>query len=249
MKLPISLVVITLNEEKNIVRCLKSAPWASELLVLDSGSQDRTCEMAEGMGAKVVTEAWRGYGPQKRRAAELATHDWIYAIDADEEISPELSREIELKFSAFKNESAYRMPRKSFYLGRWILHGGWYPDYQTRLFNRRFSQWNNNMIHERVEAKAIETLGFPILHYVFRDIEQHVATNNKYSGLQAVQYLENGGHFSWFKFLTKPGSKFIECYFLKLGFLDGFAGFVIAVGAGYSVFIRWAKIWQMSKQV
>ncbi len=248
MKLPISLVIVTLNEEKNIGRCLKSAPWADEILVLDSGSQDRTTEIAQNLGARVFSEPWRGYGPQKHRAAELAKNDWVFAIDADEEISADLSAEIVKKFSQLNSSTAYRIPRKSFYLGRWILHGGWYPDFQTRLFHRRFHQWNDQVIHEKVEAKSQENFSFSILHYVFRDVSQHVITNNRYSELQAQQHLANGGKFSWFKFLTKPMSKFLECYFLKLGFLDGFAGYFIAVSAAYSVFIRWAKIKQFSDE-
>ncbi len=246
MKLPISLVVVTLNEEKNIERCLKSAPWADELLVLDSGSHDRTRELAEKMGAKVLNEPWRGYGAQKHRAVDLAKNDWVFAIDADEEISPELSLEIQQFFSQLQAEVAYSVPRKSFYLGRWIMHGGWYPDAQTRLFQRHFSQWNKKVIHERVVSPTVRSLKAPLYHYVFRNVEHHVATNNRYSSLQAEEYLKNGGRFSFFKFLFKPLSKFLECYFLKLGFLDGRAGFVIAVGAAYSVFIRWAKIWQLS---
>jgi glycosyltransferase involved in cell wall biosynthesis len=239
MKLPLSLVVITLNEDKNIERCLRSVPWADEVIVLDSGSQDRTLEIAKKMGAKTYSEAWQGFGLQKQRAVELAKNSWILSLDADEALSPELSQEISENFSKLDEQTGYLLPRKSFYLGRWILHGGWYPDWQLRLFHRQHCRWTDAAIHERVIAKKTERLRQPIEHFVFKNIADQVDTNNRYSTLQAKNQT-----FSFYKLLIKPASKFFECYFLKRGFLDGLPGFIIAVSAGYSVFIRWAKAWE-----
>jgi glycosyltransferase involved in cell wall biosynthesis len=247
-KLPLSVVIIALNEEANIARAIASVKdWVSEVLVYDSGSTDKTAAIASSSGAKVVTGPWLGFGPTKNKASELAANSWILSIDSDEEVSPELKSEISQKFSLLDESSAYRVPRRSFYLRRWINHGGWYPDYQTRLFNRKNAAWNAAEIHEKVEAKNYSMLASNLNHYVFRNIEHQVSTNNKYSSLQAKEMFKQGKRFSWFKFFTKPAVKFFECYFLKLGFLDGWAGFVIAKSASYSVFLKWAKLYELER--
>jgi len=245
MKLPLSLIVVTLNEEANIERCLKSVPFATEIVVVDSFSTDRTVEIAQKMGARVIQEQWRGYGPQKAFAVSQATNEWILSLDADEALSPESQNEIQTKFATLNPEAGYELPRKSFHLGRWILHGGWYPDRQLRLFNCRHSQWSDNSLHEKVQVKHKERLEQPILHWVFDDLSDQVITNDKYSTLGAKSLAESGQSFSLLKLIFKPWGKFIECYFIKLGFLDGLPGFVIAVGAGYSMFLRHAKLWEM----
>lgn len=247
MKLPLSLVVIAYNEERHIGRCLNSVPFASEIVVVDSGSQDQTAAVCQKMGAKVIQKLWTGYGPQKKFAVDQASHDWVICLDADEELSPELQAEILKKFSSLEPAKAYKIPRVSYYLGRWIWHGGWYPDYQIRLFNRQHSQWNEAQIHEKVIAKEISSLEEPIRHYVFSALKENVETNIKYSHLQAEDWFKQGKKFSLLKLITKPFSKFIECYFLKLGFLDGLAGFVIAIGAAHSLFMRWIRLWELQK--
>jgi glycosyltransferase involved in cell wall biosynthesis len=247
MKLPISVVVITKNEASNIERCLKSVPWASELLVVDSQSTDGTREKAETLGARVLNEAWRGFGPQKAFAAKAARFDWILSLDADEAVSPELSEEIQNRFAHLDPQTGYEIPRQSFHLGRWIRHGGWYPDAQLRLFHRGHSMWNEAVIHEQVICPKRERLKHRLLHSVFRNLSEQIDTNNRYSSLQAEELWARGQRFSLVKLLVKPASKFFECYFLKLGFLDGMPGFVIAVGAAYSVFLRWSKLWEREK--
>lgn len=243
-----TLVIITLNEEDNIERCIKSAPFVSDIVVLDSGSQDKTLNKAAALGARVFSEAWRGFGSQKQRATELAQTDWILNLDADEVLSPELQTEIFNRFPNLDPERGYLFPRKSFHMGRWILHGGWYPDRQLRLYNRTQSNWSETQIHERVVAKKEESFQHPLLHFVFKNLADQIQTNNRYSSLQAESQFQRGDRFSVFKLLVKPWSKFLECYFLKQGFRDGLPGFVIAVGAGYSVFLRWAKIWELQNK-
>ena len=246
MKLPLSLVIITLNEEANIERCLKSVPFASDVVVVDSFSTDRTVEIAEKLGARVFSEKWQGYGPQKAFAVGKARQDWVISLDADEALSPELQQEIIEKFVSLRPDTGYELPRLSWHLGRWIRHGGWYPDYQLRLFNRQHSKWSNAVLHEKVEVKLKQRFEHPILHWVFDTLSDQVITNDKYSTLGAQQQLKTQGKaFSLLKLIFKPWSKFIECYFLKLGFLDGLPGFIIAVGAGYSIFLRHAKVWEM----
>ena len=244
MKLPISVVVITKDESCNIERCLRSIPWASELLVVDSDSSDDTVSKAQALGARVLIEPWRGFGAQKAFAARAATHDWILSLDADEALSPELAHEIVQRFPTLDPQVGYEMPRQSYHLGRWIRYGGWYPDAQLRLFHRGSSMWNEAAIHEQVICPRRERLQNRLLHYVFGSLAEQIETNNRYSTLQAENLASQGKRFSLAKLLLKPTSKFVECYFLKLGLLDGLAGFVIAVGAGYSVFIRWAKLWE-----
>lgn len=246
-KLPLSLVVITKNEEDNIERCLRSVPFADDLVVVDSGSTDETVILAERHGARVFTEAWRGYGPQKRFAVGKSANDWVLCLDADEALSPELAREIQDRFSGLDERAGYLIPRKSFHLGRWILHGGWYPDYQLRLFNRSYAQWGEEEIHEKVEVERKEKLKEPILHWVFEGVSDQVMTNDKYSSLQARELAKKGKRFSLLKLITKPWSKFMECYFFKGGFRDGLPGFIIAVSAAYSVFLRWSKLWEIEK--
>lgn len=243
--LPLSLVVVTLNEEANIERCLRSVPFASDVVVVDSFSTDRTAEIAQNLGAKVIQEKWRGYGPQKAFAVSQAKNDWILSLDADEALSPELQQEILEKFANLNPEVGYEIPRRSYHLGRWINHGGWYPDAQLRLFNRKHSQWSEAALHEKVQVKSKERLSHDMLHWVFEDLSDQVLTNDKYSSLGAGNLANAGKNFSLLKLIFKPWSKFVECYFLKLGFLDGLPGFIIAVGAGYSIFLRHAKLWEI----
>ncbi|HPI40837.1 MAG TPA: glycosyltransferase family 2 protein [Pseudobdellovibrionaceae bacterium] len=244
-KLPLSLVVITFNEEKNIERCLKSVPFASEWIVLDSFSTDRTKDLSLALGARFFQEPWKGYGAQKQSATLKASYDWVLSLDADEELSPELAQELLKNFDQLQADVGYRMPRRSFYLGRWIDHGGWFPDYQLRLFHRKHASWTLSSIHEQVKSHRTQKLVSPILHYVFRNLEHQVQTNNNYSSLQAQDLFTQRKNFSLFKLITKPGVKFLELYFFKSGFLDGLPGFIIAVGGAYSVFLKHAKLWEI----
>ena len=244
---PLSVVVITLNEEANLERCLKSVPFAAEKIVVDSFSTDRTVEIAKACGATVVQEKWRGYGAQKAFATGLAKNDWILSLDADEALSPELENELLERFATLDPEVGYRLPRLSCHMKRWIHHGGWYPDFQLRLFNKKHSHWQESGLHEKVEAKRTENFRNHLLHWVFKSISHQVQTNDKYSGIGAEDLHRRGKKFSLFKLITKPPVKFVETYFWKQGFRDGLPGFVIAVGASYSIFLRWAKLWELER--
>lgn len=251
---PISLVVITKNAGDHIARCLKSVPFASDIVVLDSGSTDGTKEIAKAAGARVFDEEWRGFGPQKRRASELAKTDWILSLDADEALSPEAQNELQVLMTYLDAKPAkiYAFPRLSFHLGRWIRHGGWYPDWQMRLYDRRSANWNNERIHEKVqmlsgEAPSPQKLKQPIQHWVFKDLADQVQTNNRYSTLGSETLRDKGRSFWFVHLILKPKVKFLECYFWKLGILDGLPGLIIAVGAGYSVFLKWAKLWEIER--
>jgi glycosyltransferase involved in cell wall biosynthesis len=247
-KIPITVTIVTLNEEKNISRCIGSVPFAAEVVVVDSFSQDKTCDIAKSLGAKVYQEKWRGFGAQKALAVEKSQHDWILSLDADETVSPELAQKIVSDFSNLNPETGYLLPRRSFYLGRWINHGGWYPDYQKRLFHRQHSSWDGADIHEKVRSPKEIRWDVDLHHYVFENIHEQVQTNNRYSGLLAEKLNSEGKRFSILKLIVKPGTKFLETYFWKLGVLDGLPGFIISVGAAYSVFMKWAKLWELQRK-
>ncbi|PIU00919.1 MAG: glycosyltransferase family 2 protein [Bdellovibrionales bacterium CG10_big_fil_rev_8_21_14_0_10_45_34] len=248
MKTKVSLVVITFNEADNIERCLRSAKWVDEIVVLDSGSRDNTCELSKKLGAKLYVEAFRGYRAQKQRAVELASNDWILSLDADEALSEGLSKEIQRMLEDGEPYAdGFEAPRISHYLGKWIRHGGWYPDYQLRFFDRKNAEWAGGEVHERVTSKQVARFANPIEHWVFKDISHQVAMNNLYSSLGARDLARASRSASLFRMVTKPISKFVETYILKLGFLDGLAGFIISVSAGYSMFLKYAKLWEIKK--
>lgn len=247
----VSLVIITLNEETNIERAIQSVPWVDEVVVLDSGSRDRTVEIAKRLGAKTFVESWRGYRDQKVRAAELAQNDWILSLDADEALSAEAADVAREFLGSSKHElfDGVEFTRVSFNLGRWIRHGGWFPDRQLRLYHRQRAGWRAGNVHERVEAARVFRVSASIQHWPFATHVEQVSTNNNYSTLGAKDLLARGKKYSHMKLLFKPVSKFVECYFLKLGFLDGWAGYVIAVGAAYSIFLKFVKLREMEQNL
>lgn len=241
----LSLAIICLNEEANIERCIRSVPFADDIVVLDSGSTDRTREIALQCGARVFDEEWRGFRAQKQRATDLCRHDWVLSLDADEALSDESQNELKHLLANGLAGDGYEFPRLSWALGRWIRHGGWYPDWQLRLFNRAQASWQGGEhVHERVSAVSVTRLQAPILHWPFATHAEQVATNNRYSGLGADELRKRGVSFSLFRLIWKPISKFLETYFIKRGFLDGLPGFIISVGAAYSVFLKFAKLWE-----
>ncbi len=247
----VSLVIITLNEEANIERAIQSVPWVDEVVVLDSGSTDRTVEIAQRLGARTFVESWRGYRDQKVRAADLAQNDWILSLDADEALSAEaaaVAREF-LDSSKQNLFDGVEFTRVSFNLGRWIRHGGWFPDRQLRLYHRQRAGWRAGHVHERVEASRVLRVPASIQHWPFATHAEQVNTNNNYSTLGAKDLLARGKSYSHVKLVFKPVSKFIECYFLKRGFLDGWAGYVIAVGAAYSIFLKFVKLREMEQNL
>ena len=248
---PFSLVVITRNAARDLPRCLKSVPFANDVVVLDSGSDDDTVRVAKSLGARVFTEEWRGFGPQKRRATELAAHDWVLNLDADEALSPAAADELRALLedpTAMGASDAFAFARLSWHLGRWIRHGGWFPDRQIRLYDRRRANWTDVPVHERVAASSITRLREPLLHWVFDDLSHQVRTNDRYSTLGCEALASRGRRFRLIHLLVKPPVKFIETYVWKRGFRDGVPGFVIAVGAAYSVFLKWAKLWELERR-
>ncbi len=247
-KLPISAAIITLNEEKNIEACLQSLNWVDEIIVVDSLSGDATKQLAVASGATVIDQAFLGHVKQKQLAVDNCKHDWIICLDADERVTPELRDEILMLFSKKQHETlanGYSVPRKSFHLGRWIMHGGWYPDRNIRVFNKQHGFWGGVDPHDRIQVSGeVKKLSGALEHYVFKDLKHNIDTNNFYSGISADIFFEEGNKPSVLKLIFKPFGKFIETYIVKRGFLDGLPGFIISVGAAYSMFLKFAKLWE-----
>lgn len=249
-KFSVSLVIITLNEEKAIERCIRSVPFADEVIVVDSGSTDQTVSLAQKCGAKVINEKWRGYAKQKIFATEQAKNDWVLSLDADEALSPELLNEMtqllqNKKLFEQNNIDAFVMPRLTQHLGVWLRHGGMYPDYQTRLFNKSRAHWLDTHVHEKIIAKNVVRLNGPIWHWSFENISHQIETINKYSSLRAQDFQAKGKSFSCFKMIGKMLSKFFECYVIKQGFRDGRVGLIVSVVSSFATFLRWAKLYEL----
>jgi glycosyltransferase involved in cell wall biosynthesis len=246
----ISVVIITKNEEASIERCLRSVNWANEVIVLDSGSTDRTVEISQELGARVsVTADWPGFGPQKNRALTLATGDWVLSLDADEWVTAELRDEILNVISRPDGAVAFRVPRLSSFCGRLMRHSGWWPDYVTRLFRRGAARFSDDVVHERVitEGKT-GTLRSPIMHETFVDLDELLQKMNNYSSL-AAQEMGHGGRKAGLAGAVLRGLwAFIRTYFLRGGFLDGREGFMLAVATAEGTYYRYAKLMLLEKK-
>jgi glycosyltransferase involved in cell wall biosynthesis len=244
----ISVTVIALNEEKDLPRCLESARFADEIIVIDSGSTDQTVNVARSLGAKVVVEPWRGYGAQKNFAMKQAKSEWVLNIDADEVITPELRAEVLREIQSPQAASGYAVARKTFYMGQWIRRGGWYPNYVTRLAKRNGAHWTEPHVHEELKVSGeLRRLQEPLLHYTFSDIADQVRTNMRYARQGALDLIRRGARPSIIRLLFKPIGKFFETYLFKRGFLDGLPGFIISVNAAHSMFMKYAYLIEMSR--
>lgn len=239
----ISATIITYNEERNIARAIESLRCCDEILVVDSGSNDRTCEIAANLGARVIESAWPGYAAQKNHASDKAEHDWILSIDADEALSEALEGEI---WRLKKNGpcfDGYTMPRLAQYLGRWILHSGWYPDRKVRLYDRRKATWQGKYVHESVHVNGtVGHLEANLLHFTCNSLSEHLRTMDRYTTLAAEQMIAEKRPVGWSKLLVDPAWTFFRTYFIHLGFLDGMEGLAIAHMAALYNFLKFAKV-------
>jgi glycosyltransferase involved in cell wall biosynthesis len=243
----ISAAIITFNEERNIARVLESLRCCDEIVVVDSGSNDRTVELATKLGARVLDAVWRGYAGQKNYASERCEHDWILSLDADEALSEALEAEIWQIKKNGPQFDAYTMPRLAQYLGRWILHSGWYPDRKIRLFDRRRAKWVGDYVHESVEVEG--TLGHlksNILHFTCNSLSEHLKTMDRYTTLAAEQLVEQKKDIGWTQLALDPPWTFLKTYVLKRGFLDGTEGLAIAYMAALYNFVKYTKAKNMS---
>lgn len=250
----ITATIITFNEEANIRAACESVSWANEILVVDSQSTDRTREIAEECGARVLERAWPGFALQKQFAADEAAHEWIFSLDADERVSAELRHSIEdiLYTNEERLADGYRIARRSFYMGRWIRGGGWYPNYQLRLYRKSRGAWRGAYIHESVkmqEGSRVETLGGDILHYSIRDAAHHNRMiGERYAPLAARQMYEENRRTSPLKIAAAGTAAFLRSFILKGGFRDGLAGYAIARFAAHNAYLKHLLLWEMQNK-
>jgi glycosyltransferase involved in cell wall biosynthesis len=249
----ISATIITFNEAANIREACESISWADEILVVDSGSTDQTRELAADCGARVINREWPGFAAQKQFAVDEAQHEWIFSLDADERVSDELKNSI-VKLRASdesKLADGYRLARRSFYQGRWIKGGGWYPDWQLRLFRKSRGRWDVRHIHESVKLDPearLERLDGDILHYSVRDsAHHHRMIGERYAPLAAQQMFESGRRTSALQIATAAPAAFVSSYLLKGGFRDGVAGLSIASFAAHHAFLKHVMLWEKQK--
>jgi len=245
----ISVVIITLNEEKNIERCIRSVGRiADEIIVVDSASKDKTVEIAQRLNATVVNQPFLGYVAQKNFATSLTTHDWVLSLDADEALSPELEQSI----LQIKNNPiscyGYRLKRLTNYCGSWIKHCGWYPDKKLRLYHKEKAQWKGEKIHEKLEmnnnADKVGELGGDLLHYSYYTVSDHIKQIENFTEIAAREAVDKGKKVSLMKILVAPKWKFISDYIFRLGFLDGYAGYQLCRLSSFASLIKYAKIKQ-----
>lgn len=247
---PISACVISFQEADRIVRCVEALAWCDEVVVVDSGSTDGTRELAERAGARVIEQEWLGFGPQKRFAVDAARNDWVLCVDCDERPTAALADEIRgLDLARTDGPRGYSMPRMTGYLGKWIRRGGWYPDRQLRLFDRRAGNWNDAAVHERVEVPgAVEKLAGDLLHEAYRDYADHQRTIDKYTTLMAERLRARGKRASTLDLVTRPAIRFFRFFVWKRGFLDGWRGLLIALLAAQYAFQKYAKLLVLERE-
>lgn len=249
----LSVVLITLNEAANLPLTLESVRWAQEIVVVDSGSTDSTVDIARKAGARVYTEAWKGFGPQKNAAIAHATTDWVLSLDADEEVSAELAAEIQQLLAGEPPVGAYRIPRLNHFLGRPLRHGGYWPDPKLRLFRRGAASFADRPVHEAMETSGpAATLKNPLLHHCYPTLEDYIEHMNRYSTVGAQMLVASGSAprslpaLIW-SALLNPAATFAYNYIVRLGFLDGRAGLLQHLN--HSVYIHWkyVKAWQVAR--
>lgn len=243
----ISACIIAGNEEENIRRCLESVRWADEIIVVDSFSTDRTREIAREYTDRVVQHRWLGYIGQKVLAKSLARGPWVMFVDADEEVSDALRRDIEREFGAGVPEdvAGFEFPRVVWHLGRWIRHGEWYPDIKLRLFCKDRGACAGTEPHDRIYVQGrVQRLAGELHHYTYSDISDQIATLNRFSSISAECGRALGARRLLFRLLFHPPFRFFRSYILKRGFLDGIPGFIVAIAIAFATFAKYAKSWE-----
>ena len=247
-KTPLSVVIIALNAASQIEACLKSAAFADEIVVVDSGSRDDTREVALKYGARVLHQDWLGFGRQKQFAVEQASHDWVLCLDADERISDPLRASIVEALQGPRFQ-AYRMPRCNLFMGRWLRHGEGYPDSSLRLFDRRVANWSEDAVHEKVlTSSPVGSLPGDLLHQSQESLAAYLEKQNRYTSLQAEELCRRGKQVSFGRLVASPVLRFVKFYFIRLGILDGVPGLVHIVIGCFNSFVKYAKLDELNKK-
>ncbi len=244
----ISVVIITRNEEKNIGRCLNSVRWADEIVMVDSGSADLTLEIGRQSGCRIIQKEWLGFGPMKRFAVSLASNDWVLSLDADEEVTEALRNRIEKVFASPPAQHGYRVKRRTHYLGQSIRFCGWNHDYPLRLFNRKHGTFNERTVHESVQLNGpVGTIEETIAHYSYPTLHSHMEKMNRYTELGAEVMCQQNRHSSIPLAVLCLVGKFLKVYVLRMGFLDGKTGFVLACNSAFGVDLKYLKAWEKGR--
>jgi glycosyltransferase involved in cell wall biosynthesis len=246
----LSVITITLNEEQNITACLESVRWADEMIVVDSGSKDRTVEFARKLTNNVIPVEWKGYGATRNIALDIATGDWILWLDADERVTPELASEIREVLADDDPEcDGYSVARRAYFLDKWIKHCGWYPSRVVRLFRKGKARFSEARVHEQLLiAGGVGALKNDLLHFTDPNLYHYFAKFNTYTTLAARELQDGGRHFSVADVLLKPPFMFLKMYILRFGILDGMHGFLLSLASSAYVFAKYAKLWELQKK-
>ena len=243
----VSAIVVCFNEEDRIEDCLESLRWCDEIVVVDSFSTDRTAEICRRYTDRFIQREWAGFREQKAYAHSLATKDWVLSVDADERVTAELRQEIHDALSRHGREYAgFALPRLVYYLSRWWRRGGWYPDYAVRLFRRERGTLGGTDPHDKILVDGkIRRLNNPLHHYSYRNMDDHIERINRYTTIASRELEKAGGRWRWSDALLRPAARFVHSYIFKRGFMDGFAGFYVALTAAVYVFLKYAKLWEL----
>ncbi len=242
----LSVIVITYNEEANIEAALESVKWADEIVVVDSHSTDRTVALARRYTDRVFVRDWPGYAAQKNFAMAQTRYEWLLSLDADERLSPALQEEIRQLCAIGMQADAYYVPRRAYFLGRWIGHSGWYPDYKIRLFRKTRACWQGDEVHESLRLPGtVCYLRGDLWHFPYRDLAHNLQTIDRYSTLGAQKLLAAGRRARWSDVTLRPALTFLKKYLWRQGFRDGYPGFCIAVLTAYANFAKYAKLWEL----
>jgi glycosyltransferase involved in cell wall biosynthesis len=245
LRLRLSVVVVTRNEEERLRACLEAVVWADEIVVVDAESEDKTVAIAQEFTDRVVVRPWPGYAAQKNTALDLATGDWVLSLDADEVVSPELRAEIARVLASDGPADGYAVPRRNIFCGRWVRHGGLYPDRQLRLFRRGRGRFEARAVHESVRVDGrVEAVAGHLEHRSYRDVSDFLLRADRYSTLAAEEAVAQGQRAGVSALVLRPLGRFLAMYVVQGGFLDGWRGFLLATLYAYYVLIRSAKIWE-----
>jgi glycosyltransferase involved in cell wall biosynthesis len=241
-KLPLSAVLITCNAAASLEACLASLDFVDEIVIVDSGSQDATLEIARRFGARVIEQSWLGFGPQKRFAVTQAKHDWVLCLDADEQVTPELARNIVAAFPEPPFQ-VYRFARCNRFLGRYLRHGEGYPDWNLRLFHCGSAQWSEDAVHEHVLTQSpVGTLDGDLLHDSAESLTSYLTKQNRYTTLAAEAALAAGKRASIGRLVFSPLIRFIKFYLIRQGFRDGLPGLIHIVIGCFNSFMKYSKM-------
>ncbi len=247
--IPLSVIIITKNEEHNISDCLHSVRWAKDIVIVDAESKDATVEKAKQYTHKIFIKPWLGFAEAKTFAVQHTECDWVLWLDADERVTEELAQEIQqLLQEKIISYNSYFVARRAYFLGRWIKHSGWYPGRVVRLFHKNYAAFNSAAVHEGLEIKGESgILRNDLLHFTDPNLHHYFEKFNRYTTLASQELFSQKRKFRLVDLLLRPSWLFCKMYIIKLGFLDGIQGFILAIISSVYVFTKYAKLWEQWK--